>query len=236
MIKILLLGTLLITLFKDSFCSDSYSVGENLFIWAPNGLRLRSEPNSKSKIITILNFGKKVTIIEKTNLNFNVYYNSEPWIDTSNNKVDPIILYGNWVKVSVDSNLVGYVIDQYLLAIKPNGNRNEGALKPIKIDTISKLENLPDGNHSDLVIKKTYNNEIIGIETVGENWGGSTYTFPAFTIEEVLVFFFYSMQAEPKYSIESNKKDEIIFTDHSCIEIIIKHIGGDTLVESLGGC
>lgn len=236
MIRIILLGTLLITLFKDSYCSDNYSVGENLFVWAPSGLKLRSEPNTKSPIITTLQFGQKVSIVEKTDQIFNVNYNSDSWLDTSNNKVAPIILYGNWVKVSIDSNIVGYVIDQYLLAFEPNRNQNEWVLKLIKADTISSLQYLPDGSHSDLVIKKTYNHDIIGIETTGENYGGTVYRFPGFTIEEVLVFFFFSKQESTKYSIESNKKDEIIFTDHSCSQITIKQAGNDSTVDILFGC
>jgi len=234
--RIIFFGLLLIGCSNTSLGSDNYKTGDSLFVWAPNGLRLRSEPNTKSTIITTLKFGQRVTIIQKTDLKFNVNYNSEPWIDTSNNKVDPIILYGNWVKVSVDSNLVGYVIDQYLLAIEPNRNINEWVLKPIKTDTISNLEYLPDGSHSNLVIKTTYNHDIIGIGTTGENWGGTFYTFPKFTIEEVLVFFFFAKQETTKYSIESNKKDEILFTDHSCIEIRIKHIGDAITVDILGGC
>lgn len=236
MIRIILFGLLLIGCSNISLGADNYKTSDTLFVWASNGLHLRSKPNTNSTILTTLKFGQNVAILEKTDFKFNVSSNSEPWIDNTNNKIDPIILYGNWVKVSVDSNLVGYVIDQYLLAIEPNGNKNEWVLKPINADTISTLKDLPDGSHSDLVIKKTYNREITGIETTGENWGGTVYRFPGFTIEEVLVFFFFSKQEPTKYLIETNNKDEIIFTDHSCIEITIRHIGDDTTVDILGGC
>lgn len=237
--KIILFGLLLICISNIIFCADNYLPSDSLYVWASNGLRLRSAPSTKSKIITTIQFGKLVEVIEKTNVSYN--FNLIPGSTNINGKpsVDPIILYGHWVKVKVDSNLIGYVIDQYLLTIEPcnKGNNNEWSLELLQVDTMTKYQELPDGTFSYPKIKKTFQYNISEIESTGENWGDAFYTFPGFTIEEVLIFFSHTTDQFKNYNIVlMNWDTEKIISDNSCCEIRIKSEEGHISFNSTCGC
>src|SRR5690349_17434326 len=128
--QVLLLFILLIVFGRAAQAADNYAPGDSLYVWATSGLTLRTEVSTKAPRVRTIKFGELVKINENTSVKYNVKL-------VSKGSEDPLILYGQWVKVSVDDTLVGYIIDQYLLPIKPQRPDQGDALhlKLISFDT-----------------------------------------------------------------------------------------------------
>jgi hypothetical protein len=237
MSKIILIGLVLLCIPRIAICSDHYQPGDTLYVWASSGLRLRSEPGIKSKVITTIKFGEPVKVLEMTDVSYNFDLIPGSTDVISKSKTDPIIAYGHRVKVMVDSNTVGYVIDQYLLAFEPykSNKKYVWELNPVKIGTMTRHD-YTYGNSTEQILKKTYNAGIIEVETTGENKESSEYTFPGFTIEEVLIIFSKYSEEYKNHLVEQNWENEIVLTNDNCCTITFKKEKDHISVQYSCGC
>lgn len=223
-IILIFLGTIFFTNF--AFCSDDYRVGDTLYVWASNGLNLRKGPGTNFGKIAKINFGDRILINQKSNVTFNITGISQIDSIYSPLNTDPIIFKGNWVKVTTDSGIVGFVIDQYLINLKPIGKSKEFSyrlkLEPISIDTINKrmLEN--EGGAYESTIKKVYSTNITEFETSGGYSGDVTFIFENYTIEEVMILFSTSLNDYNGFAVHKNWENEIEFTDNEICTFSIK--------------
>ncbi len=90
-------------LFSILIVTFSYSQ-TTLYVSADNGLYAREAPSRAANIITKLNYGTKVDVVEQTNLNIDV-------LDKGNK------ISGQWVKINAYTNynyIEGYVFNGYL--------------------------------------------------------------------------------------------------------------------------
>lgn len=206
-----------LTLFLSNMLvsQPNHQAGESLYVWATNGLNVRTLPSTSSKIISKIPFGTKVTIVENTEIAYNItgISNIEP--HHIGEKVGPIILNGKWVKVELDNDIIGYVIDQYLLYIEPNNildkNPSTLNLKLIKIDTVYKSPIVRDGEGLNVVIEKTYEHGIYEIEKQGGVWSSSTFQFENFSFQDIMILFSSSFRDFAGYSVSRNWVNEIHF-------------------------
>lgn len=173
-------------LFNNLYSSDEYKVGDELFVWAKSGLNLRLEPSTKSTILISLPFGETVTIIAKSNKTFNVTGVLKTDRDYHKENVDPIIFKGNWVQVKSSSGKIGFVIDQYLLSLKPK-DLTEDNLFGLQLDLISMDTTFFENNETNFIVKKNYGDGIIEKNTYGDYWGSTSFIFPNSTFEEALI-------------------------------------------------
>ncbi|MGK2861724.1 MAG: SH3 domain-containing protein [Chitinophagaceae bacterium] len=104
-------------IFSCSFVNMRAS-GVTLYVWSPNGLNIRSAPNTNAKILGALSFGDSITVIEKTTHTF-----TNLFIENHEEEKNPIYLKCNWVSIKVNER-TGFIIDGYLLEI-PCPNKNE---------------------------------------------------------------------------------------------------------------
>lgn len=223
---------------NSAFCADHYKVGDTLFVWAKSGLNLRSDATTKSDILAKIPIGEELKIVALSDMRYNTELINT--IDSnyvqvkSIRKIDPLILFGNWVKVQTESGLEGYVIDQYLLLLRPYLERGEYdsmlKLDLISIDTLYKNPKPSGGEGLNTVVKKKFNDRIKLIEKSGGVWREEKYVFEGYSIEEVLVFLSSSMYLDIKghYILQKNWKNEIRLQDGG-ISIEIKK--RDNIVE-----
>ena len=216
--KTILLILILITALKLA-ASDDYEVGQKLFVWAKSGLNIRANAGTGYSIVDRIPFGEKVLVLEKTEFNYNV--------KAIDNPTNPLILKGNWVKIESKKGVIGFVIDQYLLSLKPHGKPliRTINLQILEIDTIQKIKEseYSDGKEHLGTLKKIYERGIEELEDIsGGMWFSNEYIYPDFSIEEVIVLFSSSWNDFDEFEIIRNWKNELIVSDGEVCTIKVK--------------
>jgi len=184
-------------------------INEVYYVWAKNGLNLRSSPTVEGKIITHIPFGDNLTFLKKTE---HKYINK--FVENGKFEKNPILLRSNWVRVKY-KDLEGYLIDGYLLNLKcPDKNENiekylirigkengfEKLKKKVKYEfgkitfNCSQI-NLPEGKRISFQNStELKNNKKQDASSVEFFW-----YFKGFTANEVLIFM------NPFFDIEHNE-------------------------------
>lgn len=224
----------------NATASDDYRIGDNLFIWAKSGLNLRVGPGTQYGVVTKLGFGADVYVTGRSSKKYNSTCVSKTDTTYYYKSVDPLILYGNWVKVMTTKGKEGYVIDQYLLSIQPF-NKDTGGLpelnfKLLSIDTVFKSPIIYDGSGLNSTVNKRYENEILVINTEGGVWGQTTITFPNLSIEEVLVILGSSLYKLEDFRVIKNWNEEIILTDGELCSLELKVVYEGVVVKQFCSC
>lgn len=98
-------------LFIRTYAADGFKNGEQLNVWAVDGLPLQQEAGKAGKPIVIIPYGQRVTVLgyDKTKLPVSI---------KTSNPERQFTLKGNWIKVSYNGKL-GYVFDGYLSKMPP---------------------------------------------------------------------------------------------------------------------
>ena len=194
-----------------------YSVWDTMYVWAKRGLNLRAEPNTKAKILNKIPFGTRVIILQKSN---EIYF--EKMVDNKNVRHLPYgyrpisyVVKGNWVKVVTATGKIGYIIDQYLLHLKPLHNSkivsSDLNIKLLKSDTIS-YNFGPYVNYGYFKVKNTYK---YGIMTVFEKNKAEeeslTYKFDNMSLAEAFVLATSSWKSTDNLLAKSIDSDSLSF-------------------------
>jgi len=181
-----------ICLINNAYSIDNYYVGDSLYVWAKNGLKLWEKPNTNSKLIESIPFGWKIIVNEKTPETFNVKVNAEISQDYTSDSTQPLILKGNWVKVKcIETGNIGYLIDQYLLKVKPRlENPNYLMLlidEKYELDTLYYNDTIPNKDGIYKKIRRKYKSGIIVTEVVTEKGNFKTYKLKNYSLEEAFI-------------------------------------------------
>jgi hypothetical protein len=105
--RLWLLPALLIQLiFVNTYAADNFKNGEQVNVWAVDGLPLKQEPSASAKNIMLMPYGQQVTVVGtfKSALPVNIKL-------INSNKL--LKLTGNWIKISYKGRQ-GYVFGGYL--------------------------------------------------------------------------------------------------------------------------
>jgi len=199
---------------------DGYSIGDTLYVWSDNGLKIREEPGLKARALEVLYACDPVVVSEITENEQAVKMLD---VDPELKEKHPYFLKGNWVKVTTLAGRTGYVLDVYLLAVTCHNvqglslvRRLQSILPGLKTDTI----------HLDLelervTIKSTLNGMEI-INEIGSNWSGITVSLEGWTIEEAFVLFNFIKRIYPENStIRKNWIGELNISRDIC-DILFK--------------
>ena len=174
----------------ESYGADNYKTGDQLYVWAISGLNLRTGPGTSFPVIRGIPFGEKVEVVEKSSYSYTFTLISSIDQNGTSNKIDPINLKGNWVKITIDTS-TGYVIDQYLLTLNPQiiDKKMEHDLhfKSTSIDTTWINPEVENGNEPDYCVLAHHDSRITGSKCFGGIESSKSYTFSGYTIEEVLL-------------------------------------------------
>ena len=231
----------LICFLNKAYTIDNYQVGDSLYIWAKNGLKLWEEPNIKSELIESIPFGSRIIVDEKTSKSFNVKVNAEISNDYTSDSTQPFILKGNWVKVKcLKSGKIGYLIDQYLLKAKPIlKNPNYQLLlidEEYTLDTIYYNITIPNKEGVYRKIRKEYIGGITVTETMTEKGIFKTIQLKNYSIEEAYVLIGSYWIDSNLSRLIKNWREKLIIYDGGMCEYSYSLIENIVTVEIICSC
>lgn len=231
----------LICFLNKAYTIDNYQVGDSLYIWAKNGLKLWEEPNIKSELIESIPFGWRIIVNEKTSEKFNVKVNAEISKDYTSDSTQPFILKGNWVKVKcLKSGKIGYLIDQYLLKAKPIlKNPNYQSLlidEEYKLDTIYYNTTIPNNEGAYLKVRKEYKEGITVTGTMTEKGNFTTIQLKNYSIEEAYVLTGDYWIDSNLAKLIKNWKEKLIIYDGGMCEYYYSLKGNIVTLEIICSC
>ena len=220
--------------------ADNYAIGDTLYVWAKSGLNLRKGPSARALKNGGVMFGAYVIIEEKTKVGFNVDGVADFHQTNISRPSNPIIFYGNWVKVTTEEGSEGFVIDQYLLPIKPNIQYEADAtILPLELlhsDTVYAREEITDGEGLNYRINQSYDGDVKVCLEQGGVWSGEVYLFNGRSIEEVLVILAIPHNGFEDILVEKYWPNEIILSFEGVCEYKITKFEETVRVDILCSC
>lgn len=219
----------------NTHASDQYSIGDTLYLWSKRGFKLREEPSLNARVLAVLPPGARVVIqgTSDTPQHITAFHNVEE-VDPPHSGNAPKILYGNWVLIQSDEGQTGYVIDQYLLDLKPvdyKGYVPYGLrLEMINCDTIGSIDSI---YYQIVEIHTQYSDGIDLTVYLNEKGSDAVYFFPGKSIEEVLIIFKYSRAAMDHAHVSRNWVNELWFRVELCEFVFVQTSTG---VKVTVGC
>ena len=195
------------------------------YIWAKSGLNVRVAPGTHQKIIEKAPFGDSLTLLSYTGVSYNVtgiqnidstqYYTSRP------ERKAPFILYGEWVEVYTSSGKIGFVINQYLLPLRPYENEWI-RLKEISNDTIINDIHGFDARY----LHKKYEGGISSDMYINEKYYDETFIFPNMSIQDVFVILTVDMSYQKRLIVRKNWSKSLRYSDGEMCEFNIEQMDG----------
>lgn len=155
------------------FDAPTFSASDSIFVWAKDGLSLRSEPSSKSSRKRALAYGTLVVVVESGK------YDSVTVIpaatDKEGQRTPAFRMRGNWLQVSAGRD-TGYVFGGYLSKMEPYKPKQDELASPSAWleQTSGKLSTREYQNGNTIA----YANHIVESEHNGEGGGYTRYYFP----------------------------------------------------------
>ena len=218
---------------------DNISPNDHLFVWARNGLNVRSGPGTSFEIIDGLNYGDSVQIISKTDVSFNLALVSKvDSFHSSNNllhNIGNVIHYGQWVRVKLEEGAYGYVISQFLLNIRPD-LLSADEFVPLEIKSIDTIYsgNTPNNEGLYHFMEIQYYGSVKRTDMGGSSWSETTIEFKGFTIAEVIMI---TQANDEDNLIQQNWKNEVklIGLEGMCHTTITKK-GGSVIYYFMCAC
>lgn len=206
--KISIVSILLLFSWNTTFAIKDYKINDTLYVWAKNGLFLRTEAKPIAEKVNKLEYGSALIILEQ-NLKTNAF---------STEEFKGFKIKGYWVKVSVN-NQIGYVFDGYLSKLPPllkmkNSDKfedfSEYATRFVKFVKSNTQETIDKaGDKHTLTIKK-FGNEITTEVAHDVYYGETRYSFKKLSLEEAYLFaFIYFKWTKETYKILSFQANEI---------------------------
>jgi len=188
--KALILALLFISV--DLVAQDFNNSEDSLYVWARNGLNVRSGPGTSFDIVAKLTFGDKVRHLSDSENTYNIKTFSN--IDTNyyryrTENIQPYIMYGHWVKILLDNGTPGFAISQYLLDIIPTEAKSYNVL-PIKLtvtDTIKREGVGQDFEFTNFSIEYNYVNNIVSTESYCSGGVATIIEFPGLSMDEAII-------------------------------------------------
>jgi hypothetical protein len=178
--------------------SKDLEVGDTLFVWADNGLFVRSRPDINSDLITKLNYGERVIVLEIDDRDFE--YEILKSTKTKKQTFPKISVIGKFIKVNL-SGKVGYVYGGLLSKLKPI-NKDENLVEYFD-RVFGQLKILEDihSETSDYKFKRIiYNNgTILQKENGNENWWDYLYFVPDISLGEAYLLINKMVSFEENY-------------------------------------
>ncbi len=226
--------------------STPYSLaGDSLFVWAKDGLSLRSEPSSKSSKKRGLPYGTPVVVVERGKSDSVTVIPAAT--DKEGKRTPAFRLHGNWLRICAGRD-TGYVFGGYLSKIEPyKSNQDKHASISAWLEQITgKLSTREYRNGYTIA----YASHIVESEHHVEGGGYSRYYFPrdwSFHDGFLLLNYFYGLHISKEEIAECESFDLTHDPDLLQIESIglrggiysrvkILFLDGFLIVEWGGGC
>ena len=189
---------------ENAFSIDEYKTGDALYVWAPNGVTLRTEKSEYSGKIRTIKYGEVLVALTSREIYDNPQGSILEIDLDKNNREDEedFSLKGCWVKVTYE-NSTGYIFDGYLSKLKPMIGKesfieySDRSFKKLKV-----FKDFEDkkGDHQKQYHVIYDNGIMIDMEDniFSSNCGIRSYFLPLSVEEAYLIFYarFYSTSSE----------------------------------------
>lgn len=173
------------------FNVPTFSAGDSIFVWAKDGLSLRTEPSSKSSKKRALAYGTPGVVVESGK------YDSVTVItaatDKEGHRTSAFRIHGRWVRVHAEQD-TGYVFSGYLSEMEPYKRKNgeHASISAWLEQTAGKLSTREYQNGNTIA----YTNHVVESKHNGEGGGYTRYYFPrdkSFHDGFLLLNYFYDL-------------------------------------------
>jgi hypothetical protein len=212
--RLIIVFILLLFCIENSFSINNYKAGDTLYVWAPNGVTLRTEKSEYSDKIIAIKYGEKIVTMEPRE----IYENPESSvleIDLNkNNRIDDndFSLNGLWVKVQF-GNIIGYIFDGYLSKLIPmNSTESFIEYTDRSFNKLKVFKNFKEDYRIQYHV--IYDNGIMldqedNISSF--NCGIRTYFLPLSVEETYLIFYAKFLSRYPEFASSYKKIDSETF-------------------------
>jgi len=222
----------------QSHATCQYRIGDQLYVWSLNGLKLRSGASTNSMQVGIINKGEKVTVISKTDLHHDEIIKIEGDPEKPDLHYEPFLFKGKWVQVVTSKSDTGYIIDNYLLPVVYTHSKHPDNIalhvKILQSKTLFKKD--CDGEELCLKINYSMDKNINCLMQQGGVWTSVLYTFPKLTLNEVLLIFSAAYQNFKGLYISSFEEGKLELSDESNCRYIFKIYKDKITLEELCTC
>jgi hypothetical protein len=204
------------------------------YVWAVNGLNIRSAPNIQGKIIKKISFGDSVLLLTTTGLKHKVVF-----MDSMYEYNRMLYLTGHWVKIK-SGQTEGYAFDSYLLSVPCARERealNDFAIRMSErfsqttiadsfritqggnygmMQINSRVCNFPQGQNISFYLPSEIKLPEPDTQQIDHYEGSSAgFYFKGFSLQELLVFIapFYLSDPDHVFRIFQNDSDNLRMSD-----------------------
>jgi len=201
------------------------SAQQDRYVWADSELNVRQGPGTDQVVIEKIAFGDSVQVLAETDRSYNISgiqkVDSTQRYFTRYERKAPFILYGKWVEVLTSTGNIGYVVDQYLLPLRPSSS--EGIrLEMISVDTVTKVYD----DYEQRFIVSQYAGGVSTSDLINEKGYEESFTFPNMSIQDAFVILASNWRDFDNAVVTKNWKGELYFNDGELCDIsIIQHDG-----------
>lgn len=200
------------------------------YVWAKNGLNLRSAPGTHQSIVGQLSFGDSLIILRETEVSYNIVgiqkVDTVQYYYSRYERKEPYILYGKWVEVLTSSGQVAYVIDQYLLRLRPSKIPGIN-LEQLERDTVE----ITEAGWTQKFKRKRYRGGITSYDYINEKGYEESFNFPGYTIQEVFIILTSHLDLQDQAIIYQNWKESLKFFDNGICSFEINQKEGYVLLS-----
>lgn len=174
-----------------------YSKTDTLYVWALNGMMLRSEPNLESKVVMKLPYGQPLVTLEV--IDRNTVYQIMPSVTRESKMIPALTVTGNFIRVTV-AGASGYVYDGLLSRLKP-AVPGEGFEKYFD-RTFERVNTVIDnnfGNSETTFTRIVYKNGAVLQQERGNSHWDYSYFIPELSLSEAYLVYNGVMNFEKYY-------------------------------------
>lgn len=179
-------------------CSNGYTKGDTMYTWAEPYLNIRSEKSIDSEIISQINYGEKVVVLESKNIsNFSKQeFTTNPFAFSKRDFESKFELHGSWVKIKYN-DFEGYIMDVYIsklpTIVSSKDNSSNKSLDFIKylerIDKIISYQKINTLESDGMFVEKWISSSgIIYTRKLSEGSSDEEIIFSGIDLEEGFLF------------------------------------------------
>ena len=208
--------------------------GDSLYVWAPNGLNIRTTPSTKSKVLESIPFGTGLYEIESTDISYNT--NAIAPHKSKYQNTQAYIIRGEWTKVSTTNGVIGYVVNNYLLPYEPTNiiKRHQLPLDSLGIDS--------SYSYYYKEVKMTLSNSVLYeynihfFELSGSNYTEREYHFLNMDIKDAYLIWSASFQGDTDHFVVTKNWKTLLIIDFSICHVTFKKEDNNVIMQITCAC
>jgi Bacterial SH3 domain len=232
----------------QSYAIDYYKPGDTLWVWAKNGLNIRSEPNASSSVLGKIENGNKVIMLDypEKGVSFSIEEIKKTVVEdpeTGKKRQIHFNLDGYWAKIQYGSQ-VGFVFDAFLSRFPTILNRQYETKtdEDFHVDCLKKhhlllkkIGNNSYGKDDKKFVRYIFDNGcIININGGSGNWGKEMFFTGNLSLIEGYLIYAHTMKEEDDKLLDAGV-DYLVFEIQTGT-LTIKKVGSFLIIYEAHAC